>query len=70
MKNQDSRILWIINIRTDRFIEATHPDIVFIDKKSGNVYFFDVILRDFRFRDKKAEKTSKYKDLALKISQM
>ena len=34
IENQDIKILWDINISTDRVIEARCPDIVLIDKKN------------------------------------
>ena len=38
MENQDTKILWDFNIRTDRVIETEHPDIVLIDKKNQEVF--------------------------------
>ena len=69
MENQDTKVLGEFNIRTNRVIEARNPDIVLIDKENQETLIIDVaILRDCHVRDKKAEKISKYQDLALEIS--
>ena len=34
MENEDAKILWGFNIRTDRVIDARRSDIVLIDKKN------------------------------------
>ena len=62
------KILWYFNIRTDRVIEARPPDIVLIDKNNQETFIINVTIpEDFRVRDKKAEKISKYQDLVLEI---
>ena len=71
MENQDTKVLGEFNIRTNRVIEARHPDIVLIDKENQKTFIIDVAIpRDFHVRDKNAEKISKYQDLALEISRM
>ena len=68
MEKQDTKIFWDFNFRADHVIEARHPDIVLINKKNQETLIIDVAIpRDFRVRVKKAEKVSKYQDLALEI---
>ena len=69
MENQDGKILWDVNIRTNRVIEARRPDIVLIEKKNKETFIFDVAIPgDFCVRDKEAKNISKYKYLALEQS--
>ena len=72
MENQDTKILWDFNIRSDRVMEAKRPDIVLIDKKNQEIFTISdaAIPEDFRVRDKDAEKISKYQDLTLEIYRM
>ena len=71
MDNQDTKILWDFNIRSDRVMEAKRPDIVLIDKNQEIFTISDAAIpEDFRVRDKDAEKISKYQDLTLEIYRM
>ena len=59
MENQDGKILWDVNIRTNRVIEARRPDIVLIEKKNKETFIFDVAIPgDFCVRDKEAKNIS------------
>ena len=71
MENQDMKILWGFNIRTQHVTEARRPDIVLFDKKNQETFIVDVAIpEDFHVRDKEAEKISQYQDLALEVSRM
>ena len=53
----------------DRKIEATRPDIVFIDKKETEVVLIDVAIPgDFRVKDKELEKLEKFQLLKDEIA--
>ena len=56
MENQDTKILWDLNIRTNCVIKAKCPDIVLIDK-NRIMFIIDVAIPgDFYVRDNKAKK--------------
>ena len=71
MENDDVKLLWDFNIRTDRVIEARRPDIVLIDKKNKETMIIDVAVPgDFRVKEKEIEKITKYQDLVVEINRM
>ena len=71
MENDDVKLLWDFNIRTDRVIEARRPDIVLIDKKNKETLIIDVAVPgDFRVKEKEIEKITKYQDLVVEINRM
>ena len=71
LENDDVKLLWDFNIRTDRVIEARRPDIVLIDKKNKEAFVVDVAIPgDFRVKDKELEKMEKYQDLIIEVQRM
>ena len=71
LENEESKLLWDFNIRTDKVIEARRPDIVLIEKKKRVVSVVDVAIPgDFRVVDKETEKVIKYQNLALELNRM
>ena len=71
LENNDVKILWDFNIRTDRIIEARRPDIVVVDKRNPETVIIDIAVPgDFRVKDREAEKIEKYQDLAMEIGRM
>lgn len=71
MENDNVKILWDFNVRTDRVIEARRPDIVLIDKLNKETLIIDVAVPgDFRVKDKELEKVTKYQDLVIEIGRM
>ena len=71
LENDDVKLLWDFNIRTDRVIEARRPDIVLIDKKNKEAFVVDVAIPgDFRVKDKELEKVEKYQDLVIEVQRM
>ena len=63
IENQDTKILWDFNIRTDRVIEAKRLDIVVIDKNQ-ETFITGVAI------PVEAEKILKYQVLAMEIFRM
>ena len=63
IENQDTKILWDFNIRTDRVIEAKRLDIVVIGKNQ-ETFITGVAI------PVEAEKISKYQVLAMEIFRM
>ena len=44
MENQDRKLLYDLNTKTDRVIDSKCPDIVLIDKKNQEIFITDVAL--------------------------
>ena len=68
MENQDKKLLWDFNIGTVCVMEARRSDIVLIFQKNRETIIIDVAIPgEFRFKNKEAQKISKYQDSALEI---
>lgn len=69
--NHDATILWDMQIRTDRCIQANKPDIVIKDKNARVCYLIDVsVPADGNVTKKEIEKVLKYKDLQIEVQRM
>ena len=56
MENKDRKLLWDLNIKTDRVIEAKRPDIVLINKENQEIFITDVAIPgDYLVRSVEAE---------------
>ena len=68
VESENFKILWDFTVQCDRKIEARRPDIVFIDKKEGEIVIIDVAIRgNDRVKDKELEKVEKYQLLKMKL---
>ena len=57
MENDDVKLLWDFNIRTDKLIEARRPQIVLIDNKNKETPIVYVATQgDFRVKENEIEK--------------
>jgi hypothetical protein len=64
-------ILWNQQVQTDRTIPNNKPDITILDNEKRTCMLIDVAIPgDRNVIKKKAEKISKYKDLAIEIQRM
>ena len=65
MENDDVKLLWDFNIRTDRVIEARRPEIVQIDKKNK-----ETLIVVFRVKENEIEKITLFQELVIEINRM
>ena len=71
MKNEDYKLLYDFNIRTDKKIPATKPDIVVVDKNERRTTLIDVVCTwDKNVEDKEIEKVNKYQDLKIELQRI
>ena len=60
-ENEDYKLLYDFNIRTDKKISARRPDIVVVDKNERRITLTDVACtQDKNVEDKEIEKVNKY----------
>ena len=70
-ENQEVKILWDFDIRTDRHITARRPDIVVIDKSKKTALVIDIAVPDDRnISTKEHEKITKYQELRVEIARL
>ena len=70
-ENEQVKILWDFEVRTDRIITARRPDIIVIDKQEKTAKIIDVAIPlDKNIRGKEAEKVQKYQDLKIEIQRL
>ena len=70
-ENNQVKILWDFEIRTDHVIPARRPDIVVVDKVKREATIIDVAVpSDRNIQDKETEKITKYQDLKLEIQKL
>ena len=70
-ENAKAKLLWDMNINTDRVIEARRPDIVVVNKEEGATMLIDVAVPwDSRVEDKEREKIEKYTFLAKELERL
>ena len=70
-ENAHVKFLWNFNARTDRVTEAGRPDIRIIDKRNKMTLVSDVAIpRNFKVKDNKQEKVTKYQNLIVKVQRM
>ena len=71
MENEDYKLLYDFNIRTDKKISARRPDIVVVDKNERRTTLFDVACTwDKNVEDKDTEKINKYQDLKIDLQRI
>ena len=71
VENENSKILWDMNIQTDHVIEARRPDMVVIDKAKNHCQIIDfAVPYDSRVEQKELEKKEKYQDLARELKKI
>ena len=71
MENEDYKLLYDFNIRTDKKISARRPDIVVVDKNERRTTLIDVeCTRDENVEDKEIEKVNKYQDLKSELQRI
>ena len=69
--SNDVKILWDVDIRTDRIISAHSPDIVIHDSFERSAILIDVAIpADVNIIDKEREKILKYVDLRLELQKI
>ena len=69
--NKTMKILWGINIQTDKVLENPRPDIVVFDKDTRSWKVVDVACRfDTRVVEKEKEKLDKYQDLKYELKRV
>ena len=71
MENEDYKLLYGFNIRTDKKISARRPDIVVVDKNKIRTTLIDVACTwDKNVEDKEIEKVNKYQDLKIELQRI
>ena len=71
IENDSCKILWDFTVKTDHFIIARRPDMVFIDKKYHEFQIIDfAIPYDTRVDTKEVEKIEKYLDLPRELKKV
>ena len=70
-ENDAVKLLWDMNIYTDRVLDARRPDIVLVKKDCEECMIIDIAIpSDSKVMDKEEEKIEKYQDLAYEIRKM
>ncbi len=71
VKNDLAKMLWDLQIQTDKLVIASQPDIVFIDKQQKMAVVIDVAIpSDSNITKKEQEKHEKYRGLKEKLEKM
>ena len=71
LENENYKLLWDFNIRTDHNIEARSPDLVLVDKSKKSCHIIDVAIpEDSGVKEKEFEKVEKYQNLARELRRM
>ena len=71
IENEKVKILWDVNIYTDRVIQARRPDIVVVDKCEKRVTLIDMAVpADKNILEKEKEKVIKYQDLKMELKRL
>lgn len=71
IENDKVKILWDVNIYTDRVIQARRPDIVVVDKAARRVTLIDIAVpADKNVVEKEKEKITKYQDLKMELQRL
>ena len=64
-------IIWNMQLQTDRYIQASKPDLIIKDRQLNTCLIIDVAVpSDYNLVQKEAEKISKYRDLEIEIKRM
>ena len=71
IETADVKVLWDMNIQTDKEIECSRPDIMVLEKKKRRCLIIDVACPfDTRLLKKEQEKIEKYQDLKREIKRI
>ena len=71
VEDENSKLLWDINIQCDNVIEARRPDLIIVEKKTKDAIIIDVAVPgDCRIHEKENEKVEKYQDLKREIKRL
>jgi len=71
LENDKVKILWDVNIYTDRVIQARRPDLVVVDKMKKKVTLIDIAIpADKNVIEKEKEKITKYQDLRIELQRL
>jgi hypothetical protein len=71
IENEKVKILWDVNIYTDKLIHARRPDIVVVDKSAKKVTLIDMAVpADKNILEKEKEKVAKYQDLKMELQRI
>ena len=70
MENEDYKLLYGYNIRTDKKISARRPDIVLVDKNKRTTLIDVACTQDKYVEDKEIEKVNKYQDLKIEVQRI
>jgi len=71
LENDNHKLLWDFEIKTDKVIEARRPDLVIVDKRAREALIIDVAVPgDARVAAKELEKQIKYQDLAIEMQRL
>ena len=70
-ENESVKLLWDMQIQTDKVLEHSRPDIVLTDKDKRNVKIIDIACSfDTRVVEKDKEKIAKYQDLKWELNRI
>ena len=71
LENEEIKILWDYDVRTDHVIQARRPDLILVQKGTNKVSLIDVAVPwDSRVEDKSKEKIEKYQDLKIEVRRL
>ena len=70
MENEDYKLLYDFNIKTDKKISARRPDIVVVDKNERTTLIDVACTWDKNVEDKEIEKVNKYQDLKIELQRI
>jgi hypothetical protein len=71
LENDEYKLLWDMDIKTDKVIKERRPDIVIVKKGSREAFLIDVAVPgDSRVANKEVEKITKYQDLAVELQRL
>lgn len=71
VENEKVKLLWDVNIYTDKLIHARRPDIVVVDKVAKKVTLIDMAIpADKNVLKKEKEKVTKYQDLKTELQRI
>jgi hypothetical protein len=71
LENEDYKLLWDLDLKTDKVISARKPDLVIVKKKAREAIVIDVAIPgDTRIVAKELEKKLKYQDLAIELQRL
>ena len=71
LENDDYKLLWDLDLKTDKVISARRPDLVIVKKKAREAIVIDVAIPgDTRIVAKELEKKLKYQDLAIELQRL